>query len=451
MRWLFVKDLQLLRRSPLVTALLIIYPIVLAVLIGLAISRSPEKPRVAFLNQIPPSAGLSLGETGGFSQEEARHRLCERIECVPASSRDDVVEKVKDGEVLGGLILPADFLSKLQAELSTNSSERATVEVLVNQDDPLKAQIVDDRISSLLTEANLLLSDRLTEVAINYEQLLANGGEFEIPFLGQTVQVLGLERSEQILRSVEGSLPPAQRSQVAQVTEFARLARENLALANQLLSSIRQPIAVDKQVVAGSIPPLDTFAVAVAAAVTLLFVTVLLVSGSLALEREENTFTRLTRGLVSEEGLLAEKAALGTVAGLLVTLLMLVAITPFQEIGWSRIHLILPAILLAAAASSALGLAIGAAAREVRASALLAFALALPVAFISLVPSGTVSKTLLDVIHVIAGAFPFRPALDALSGALAESGPDLGLPFLHLALLTLGYLVLARLALRRFA
>jgi ABC-type multidrug transport system permease subunit len=451
MRWLFVKDLQLLRRSPLVTALLIIYPIVLAVLIGLAISRSPEKPRVAFLNQIPASAGLDLGETGGFSQEEARRRLCERIECVPASSRADVVEKVKDGEVLGGLILPADFLSKLQGELSTSSSERATVEVLVNQDDPLKAQIVDDRISSLLTEANLLLSDQITDVAVNYEQLLANGGEFEIPFLGQTVQVLGLERSEQILRSLESSLPPAQRSQVAQVTEFARLARENLALANQLLTSIRQPIAVDKQVVAGSVPPLDTFAVAVAAAITLLFVTVLLVSGSLALEREENTFTRLTRGLVSQEGLLAEKAALGTLAGLIVTLLMLLAITPFQEIAWSRIYLIVPAILLAGAASSALGLAIGAAAREVRASALLAFALALPVAFISLVPSGTVSKTLLDVIHVIAGAFPFRPALDALSGSLAASGPDLGLPFLHLALLTLGYLVLARLALRRFA
>jgi ABC-type multidrug transport system permease subunit len=250
---------------------------------------------------------------------------------------------------------------------------------------------------------------------------------------------------------VQGSLPPAQRSQVAEVTEFARLARENLALANQLLSSIRQPIAVDKQVIAGSVPPLDTFAVAVAAAVTLLFVTVLLVSGSLALEREENTFTRLTRGLVSREGLLVEKAVLGTGAALAVTLLMLLAITPFQSIGWSRIYLIVPAILLAGAASSALGLAIGAAAREVRASALLAFALALPVAFISLVPSGTVSKTLLDVIHVIAGAFPFRPALDALSGALAESGPDLGLPFLHLALLTLGYLVLARLALRRFA
>ena len=79
MRWLLLKDLQLLRRSPLVTALLVIYPIVLAVLIGLAISRSPEKPRVAFLNQIPKSTGLSLVDTGGFSQAEARIRLCAKI------------------------------------------------------------------------------------------------------------------------------------------------------------------------------------------------------------------------------------------------------------------------------------------------------------------------------------------------------------------------------------
>jgi len=142
---------------------------------------------------------------------------------------------------------------------------------------------------------------------------------------------------------------------VTQVSDFARLARQNLALADSLLSSVRQPIAVDKQVIAGSIPPLDTFAVAVAAAITLLFVTVLLVSGSLALEREENTFTRLTRGLVSRTGLLVEKATLGTGAALIVTLLLLAAITPFESISWGRIYLIIPAILLAGAASSGLG------------------------------------------------------------------------------------------------
>jgi len=353
--------------------------------------------------------------------------------------------------VLGGLIIPADFLAKLQAELQTTGLERASVDVLVNNDDPLKASIVNDRISSLLTQANLLLSQKISEVAANYERILAKGGEFTIPFLGQTVHVLGLAKTERVLREVASSLPTAQRKPVEQIASFSRLSRQNLSLANTLLASIRQPIAVDKEVIAGSVPPLDTFATAVAAAITLLFVTVLLVSGSLALEREENTFTRLVRGLVSRSGLLAEKAALGTLAALVVTLLMLGAITPFESIGWSRVHLIVPAILLAGTASSALGLAIGAAAREVRASALLAFALALPVAFISLVPSGTVSKGLLDVIHVIAGAFPFRPAVDALSGALSASGPDLGLPLLHLALLTLGYLAIARIALRRFA
>lgn len=450
MRWLFVKDLQLLRRSPLVTGLLVVYPIVLAVLIGLAISRSPEKPRVAFLNEIPAGNGLQLG-SGGFSQDEARRQLCAKVDCVDVSSRAEAEQKVKDGDVLGALILPADFVSKLQGELSTNSSEPATVDVIVNNDDPLKAQVVDDRIRSLLTQANLLLSEKISNVAGNYEQILANGGSFEIPFINQTVHILGLRKAEQILNQVEAGLPPAQRARVAQVSDFARLARQNLALANSLLASVRQPIAVNKDVIAGSVPPLDTFAVAVAAAITLLFVTVLLVSGSLALEREENTFTRLTRGLISRTGLLVEKVALGTGAALVVTLILLAAITPFESIAWSRIYLIVPAILFAGAASSGLGLAIGAAAREVRASALLAFALALPVAFISLVPSGTVSKGLLDVIHVIAGAFPFRATVDALSGALSASGPSLGLPLLHLALLTIGYLILARLALRRFA
>jgi hypothetical protein len=451
MRWLLLKDLQLLRRSPLVTGLLIVYPIVLAVLIGLAISRSPDRPKVAFLNEIPPGESLSLGSDEGFSQQEAYRQLCGKIECVPASSREEVEDKVRDGEVLGGLIIPDDFLDTLEAQLSTTGTESATVDVIVNQDDPLKAQLVDDRIRALLTQANLQLSQRITEVAADYERILSNGGEFEIPFLGQTVQILGLAKAERILDTLAAAAPSPERQELERIRDFAHLARENLALADNFLASVRQPIAVEKDVIAGDIPPLDTFAVAVAAAVTLLFVTVLLVSGSLALEREENTFTRLTRGLVSRTGLLVEKAALGTAAALVVTLLLLAAITPFESIEWGRIHLIVPAILLAGAASSALGLAIGAAAREVRASALLAFALALPIAFVSLIPSGTIGEGLYDAIRVVAGAFPFRPALDALSGALAESGPDPGLPFLHLVLLTAGYMVLARIALRRFA
>src|SRR5262245_23249823 len=239
MRWLLLKDLQLLRRSPLVTGLLIVYPIVLAVLIGLAISRSPEKPRVAFLNQIPEGQSLNLGSTEGFSQKEAYRQLCRKIECVTAASRADVEQKVKDGDVLGGLILPPDFLDKLQAQLSTTATEPATVDVLVNQDDPLKAELVDDRISSLLTEANLKLSDRIVQVAANYQQILERGGKFEIPLLGQTVNILGLKEAEKTLAEVAAQVPPEQRAKIDQIRQFTSLARQNLGTADNFLNSVR--------------------------------------------------------------------------------------------------------------------------------------------------------------------------------------------------------------------
>src|SRR5215208_6058174 len=116
MRWLLVKDLQILRRSPLVTALLVIYPIAIAVLIGFALSRGPEKPRVAFFNQVPASAQYDLGDSEGTSyREEAKAELCDWIGCVDVPSREEAEQKVEDGDVLGALILPPDLVEKLQS------------------------------------------------------------------------------------------------------------------------------------------------------------------------------------------------------------------------------------------------------------------------------------------------------------------------------------------------
>ena len=62
MRWLLLKDLRILRRSPLLVALLVLYPIVIAVLIGFALSRGPDKPEVAFYNGLAgKSAVVELG------------------------------------------------------------------------------------------------------------------------------------------------------------------------------------------------------------------------------------------------------------------------------------------------------------------------------------------------------------------------------------------------------
>jgi ABC-2 type transport system permease protein len=247
-------------------------------------------------------------------------------------------------------------------------------------------------------------------------------------------------------------MPPGElRDSLDEVLRFTTLSRTNLGTAGTLLSRLSQPIAVRKQVVNASAPPLEVFAVAVAATFTLAFVTVLLVAGSLALEREENAFPRLTRGLVSRSALLTEKVLLGVGVGLLVTLLMLVGLAPFVPLHWSRFGLWLVAILAGGAGLASAGAALGAAAREVRAVSLLAFMVTLPVAFLSLIPSGAVGPELYDAIRIVAGLFPFKPALQALSGALDPAGPDIGLPLLHLAALIVAYGLLARLALRRFS
>jgi ABC-2 type transport system permease protein len=445
MRWLLLKDLQILRRSPLVTGLLVVYPVLIAVLIGVALSAGPDEPRIAFLNEIPEEEQVDFGEGGEFDTLDAKRELCDRVECVDVSSRDEAVAKVEDGQVLGALIIPADLIDKLQS-LRTLNPEQPVVEVLVNEEDPVKGQIVDDRLQALITEANLVISQQVSEQAAAYLDLVVGGGEFS--FLGQTVEILGLDASARILDAISSDLGGGQRAEVQRVVRFAELARENLDVALPLLGAVAQPIEVDKQIVSGDSPSLDAFAISVAATVTLMFVTVLLVAGSLALEREENTFARLTRGLVGRTELLVSKLVLGIACSLVVTIVMLAGLELFVSLDWSRFPLWVPAIAVSGAGFAAFGAAIGAAAREVRASSLLAFMVSLPIAFLSLVPSGTVSATLFDVIEVVAALFPFEPALDAISGALDEAGPSVWPALVHLAVITLAYGALARLALR---
>jgi ABC-type transport system involved in cytochrome c biogenesis permease component len=448
MRWLLLKDLQILRRSPLQAFLLVAYPVLIAVLVGFAISRSPDKPRVAFLNEVPAQSRISVGTTA-LPRIGVDDRICARVECVRVKTRADALDEVRSGDVLAALVLPADLVDRINS-LSTPNPSTPEVEVIVNEEDPVKARLVNDRINSLLTQANLVIARQIAHEGGKFVGLVVRGGEFTV--LGQVIQILGLGNTTRILNAVRATMPAGPlRDSLDQVLRFTELTRGNLGTAGTLLSRLSQPIAVDKQLVNASTPPLEVFAIAVAATFTLAFVTVLLVAGSLALEREENAFPRLTRGLVSRSALLTEKVALGVAVGLVVTLLMLAGLALFVPLHWGRFGLWLLAIVAGGGALGAAGAALGAAAREVRTGSLLAFMVTLPVAFLSLIPSGTVGPALNDAIRVITALFPFKPALRAITAALDPAGPSIGLALLHLAILIVAYGLLARLALRRFS
>jgi ABC-2 type transport system permease protein len=448
-RWLILKDLRILRRSPFTVTLLVLYPVVIAVLIGLALSGGPQKPRVAFANLVPPGeSGFQVG-TRKLDAADYASKLFESVDPIRVKTREEAIAKVRSGEALGALVLPADAGDRLRRALSLSGGEPPTVEVYYNAEDPVKRRFVESTIRARLAEANDALSEVVLREAARYIDIVVRGGQVELPLIGQA-DILGLVHSRELIDAALTRLPEHDPGRVAleQVSRFARLAAENLDVSKPILASIGSPVHVKQTVVRGSRTPLDTFAVAVAVAVSLMFVTLLLAAGLLALEREEHAFARLVRGLVTRTQLLAAKIGLAALCALAVTLVMLCGLALFVGLDWARAPQWLAALALGALAFGAMGVALGGLAREVRAASLLALMLSLPIAFLALVPSGAVAPTLYDVISVISGAFPFKPSLDALDAAIS-GGALLG-PLAHLAGLTLAFAALGRLALKRF-
>ncbi|HMJ01560.1 MAG TPA: ABC transporter permease [Conexibacter sp.] len=447
MRWLVLKDLRILRRSPLLVALLIVYPIAISLLIGFALSRGPDKPAIALYNEIPQEQRNFdvAGET--LNASEYLPDLLRSVDVVRADSRAEAQRLVRDGKVLGAVILPPDITEKL-----ATGREQPTIEVLYNGEDAVKQRYVESVIRARMAEANVALSRRFQEATARYLALLLDGGTLGV--FGRDVNILGLKNAHAITTGAIAALPPDSplRTSLGQVAAFGRLAIDNLGVSRDVLRSVGQPIRVRQTIVGGRRTPLDTFAAAISVTVSLMFLTVLLAAGLLALEREEHVFSRLARGLVSRLGLLVAKIALAALCALAVTLVMLLALGGFFiELDWGRFPQWLLALAAGALAFAALGVALGGLAREVRAASLLAFLLSLPIAFLALVPSGAVSAGLYDVIRAVSAAFPFKPTLQALDAALNDADVGLAAPLAHLAALAVVYTGLARLAVgRRF-
>ena len=344
--------------------------------------------------------------------------------------------------MIAAVVIPPDIAARLSSAV-----EKAQLEVLYNGD-ALEQSLVQSTIDSALAQANLGFSEQIQQAAAQAIDALLEGGGVAI--LGAPGNLIGLGQIPSTLHAIIARQPPGrERTELERIDAFAGFAAQNLSLSKDVLSTIGQPISVDSRLLHGRHTPLNTFAVVVAVSVSLMFVCVLLAAGGVALEREEHALGRLLRGLVSREALLAEKALLAAGCAFVIAFAMLAGISAFVALDWSRVGLWLLALAFGAVAFGALGVAIGALAREVRAASLLAFLLSLPLAFLALVPSGSVSGGFYDAIAVISFVFPFKATLQALDAAVNDASPAIGVSLVHLAGLTLLFGALARAGLQR--
>jgi ABC-type multidrug transport system permease subunit len=446
-RWLLRKDLLILGRSRLLLALLIVYPVAIALLIGLAISRSPSRPRVAIVDETPPGETVKVGDQRVLVSAYARE-LFDQVQAVDVPSRAQAVAKVESGSVLAAVVIPPDIAARIASD-----TEAAQLEVLYDGD-ALEQSLVASTIDSALAQANLAFSAQIQQAAGSVIGSLLSGGN--LGSIGAPENLIGLTQIAPALGGVIARQPHGHdRTQLERIDAFAGFAAQNLSLARRVLSIIGQPIRVDSVLLHGRRTPLNTFAVVVAVDLSLMLVCVLLAAGGVALEREEHTLARLIRApsgaggaLISRATLLAEKTLLAAGCAFVLAFAMLAGIGAFVTLDWGRVGQWLAALALGAVAFAALGVAIGALAREVRAASLLAFLLSLPLTFLALVPAGSVSGGFYDAIGVISFVFPFKAALQALDAAVNGASPAIGLPLVHLAVLSAVFGALARVGLR---
>ena len=449
MRWLARKDLLILGRSRLLVGLLIVYPVAIALLIGFAISRSPSRPRVAIVDETPPGETVRVGDQHVSVGQYAR-QLFGHVQAVSVATRAQAIEQVKSAAVLAAVVIPSDIAARV-----ASATAQAEVEVVYNGD-ALEQSIVQSQIGSALAQANLGFSKQIQQAAARVIEVLLKGGS--LGALGANQNLIALDAIPPLLHGVMAHQPPGpDRAALERVADFAQFAAQNLAISRQVLSTIGQPIRVRSTLLHGRRTPLDTFAVVVAVTVSLMFLCVLLAAGGVALEREEGTLARLLRGgrggsgweSETREALLAEKSLLAAGCSFAVAFAMLAGVGAFVTLDWGRVGLWALALAFGALAFGGLGVAIGALAREVRAASLLAFLLSLPLAFLALVPAGSVSGGFYDAIAAISFVFPFKASLQALDAAVNSASPSVGASVAHLAGLTLLFAVIARLGLRQ--
>jgi len=448
-RWLLLKDLRILRRSPLLVGMLVLYPAVIGALIGFAVSNPTAKPKVAIYTGVP--IGHSVVTLGGQKIDVSRYaqELYASITPIMTSSPAQAVADVRSGEALAALIIPSDTVKQIQSLIATGEGN-PIVRVVLNDRNPLERDLVQQALQTRVNAVQTAISSQLLKTIAADLQLVLTGGK--ISFLGHSLDLLGLRNTRTIVQGAVTSLPAGSSLAPAlgQVVRFANVAIDGLALAAPEITSVGTPLTIDQTELSGKTTPTASYAIAIAAVVLLMFVTLLLASGMLALERSENAYRRLI-GLLRPSQLLAEKVVLATLCALVLTVAMSAILSAFVAIDWSRFGLWVLALGFGGLAFASLGVAVGALARDVSVASLLAFMISLPIAFIALVPATAVSGGLATALNVISFLFPFRAALQAVSNAFNGIAPGIGLPLLHLVGLTLVFAVLARAALTRFA
>jgi hypothetical protein len=403
------KDALVLRRSPFLFAILLAYPVTIAVLVGLVASYANSKPRVALVDEdnLPPTVLI-----GGkrFHVDRTIEEVSKNVQLVRGLSRSEAERELRDGKIVAVVIVPPGFIARLEGMV-----ESPKVQVELSRG--TISSRVDQQVQALVYTLNRKLQRAYIENNLRYVSLILRGGNGS--FLGRSFNVLGMERSEQLLRQMP------QTPRIRRLEDFIHDARLALANTDDAMHALANPIGIERPKAHGRTWALGAEVQAYALGLTITFLALLFAAGSLAAERDENTIGRLARGLVGLGQLVWAKVALAALLALVLGGAIGISFGVIIEIGgveggepWQRFPLLVVGLLLAGGSLGALGALLGALAREARSASLVALLVVLPIVFLGLIPSQIVPPA-----GWASSALPFTHSVQFFSSALYDLSP----------------------------
>jgi ABC-2 type transport system permease protein len=407
-RLLVAKDLLVLRRSPLLAAALLTYPLVIALLVGLVAGYGSSKPRVAFVDEDGLPTVVTLGGHR-FHVDETVENVSRNVRLVrlPAA---EARRQLATGRVVAVITVPPGFLDDLRTQVRSPTLLFQTAEGGVTPR-------ITQQVQALVYSLNRQLQRAFIDTNLGYVRLILHGGGGT--FLGRHFDVLGLDRTTRLL----DQLPRGPR--LDRIRDFVRIARLALAQTSGALNATANPIALKRVREPARSSVLSAQVQAYALGLTVAFLTLLLAAAALAAERDENVVGRLARGLVSLGELVGAKVALaavvGAALGLAVALVFGLVIEVRNVVGgepWDRLPLLVVGLLAAGASLGALGALLGAVARETRTASLTAILVVMPIVFLGLVP-----REVVPVAGYVSDALPFAHAVRYFTSALYDASP----------------------------
>jgi ABC-type Na+ efflux pump permease subunit len=405
------KDARMLARTRGLLVLLVLYPLAVAAIVGgVLLQQGP--PKVAFVNEDLSGSVVHIGDRE-FSVNEYVQRAEKNGVDVVKTSREDAEHALAEGQVAGILVVPQGTVAKLETQLSG-----ADLEFIIG--DNQLGSVVAQLMRGVIYNINLSISDALIDSNRGYLDTLVTGGKVDVN--GDEFDLYGLGPIEDDLREARAELRGRADAnadlidRLDRAIEFADDAGKAIGLADNALEAAAAPVRLDVQRTKGKSPLLTAQAMGFALAVSIAFVCVVLVGASLAAEKDEAVLGRLLRGLASGWQVIVGKLLLGALLAVAFSAGLFAAFAILAPQAWTRLPLLLGAVVLASLACSAIGALIAVLVRDARTATLVGILLILPLAPLALVGiDGPLSW--------IEGMLPVAPSRDLFNSVLFDQDP----------------------------